>query len=762
VAATRDFTKISANVDLTRGEDVARAQAYINQMAQVMKNLTDEGLAFTSALRKSKDAIGVDFYVAAEKAKTAMKGLEHIRAKVVASSSTDDSPGHDPFRFNTSQVEMQQFQRMILGNSREVAAIKANVLRHGGTFEEGNKKDYYKMSLPKDVMGTPDPVTGAQSTILKELSDSIRTQNKSVRAKEAEKQEKEDKKREEQEAKQEEKETKMSRIKALAGLYLAIKVLHIIADFTKKILEAIGSFASKATTDARTGWSVGMSAAQIYEYGRAEKRRSLNEGTVLGAVQTIQKQFGDISKLDSNAITEIGKTLGEDVVKFIGTGLENGDKPLELLDRLLNGMLDMALKGIHPLTKEQVGVPDAVRAGVTALSHHNPDAAVLLSAMADAALSSKDISDANAARIGFSHWMLRPEATINPSNITNAELSFMQGIDRVLKDIKLILDGIKDGIIVTLAGLLQGMMGGVRNALRLGMTPEMRAADIELAKKENAVKLKQANELKSAIGETESVQLQRLRQLVPDNVRIGDQELAAAGDSLRKGILPTGNLPILRLLANNPAFFSMLQQYGSTRHQSESLTGFIDHLSKELASNETKHVVGDPISTMQFAARNTPVITGKEVFDFIDLTKTRRYQDTHKDTWKERQELASKIAATHGLASNNFGMAQSLSDSTKVAADIAYAQWLANNLYSSLSTTMPSNRIPDSTTARVEFGKQEIVVTILDKEGNKLASTAVKNEGFSESLSRDLTVRKAVADTTNRNPVIPFQRNTAN
>jgi hypothetical protein len=764
LASPREFKKISVDINTLRGEDVAKAHTYINQMAQVMKNLTDEGLAFTSEIRKTKRAIGVDLYVAADKATAAMRGLEHVRAKVVASSATDDSPGVDPFRkFKKSDVSMLEQERTILGNKREIAAIRANVMKHGGTLTEGEEQDQYKLRIPVTAWKDKKNASKAESfDLVRDITMSIDAQNSKVQAKENSKKEKEaekikqqEEKKREQSAAQEEKESQMFAIKALAGVAIIIKVLHILADFAKKIFEAIGVFAAKATANARTGWSVGMSAAQIYEYGRAEQRRSLPEGTVLGAVETIQKQFGDLENLDGNAIKKIGVALGEDVADFISTGLGNGEKPLDLLEKLLGGYLDLAMSGKHVLTKGYVGPEDAIRAAITHLGGFNENAAKILAAMFQSAMQTKDPQDKASALSGFQSWALSGSpAAVNAGGITNAENSFMTGIDLLLKDIKVVLDGIKDGIVVKLANLLKDVMGGVRNALRIGMSDEMRYADIQAAKESNAIKIEQAEKVSQAILKTENDQRIRMMMLMPS---VPIAEMNAAAESLHRGEVPA-SVGVLNALTRDPTLIPMLQSYGTTIAQKKAVLNYMNAGKAFQLRNDTPWMVSDPLSVMQMESTNARSLSASSLQAAVSSAgawvKPELRTGKEAATLQAVQAFQRAVTSRWGLNQNAFAMGPMTAEAARKSADTTLSYYLADELHREAAAVNTTGRMSSATEVNVAFKDQTIVLELRDeKTKNVIMKKTVANEGFSVSGSHTVNVGRTNANVVTREPV---------
>ena len=152
------FTQFELSVDLNEGVGGAKAQTYLNQYVQAIKNLTDESRAFASEIKRAKDKLTQTVYVEQSMQGAANKAFSKIQQK---QSITDEEDTIIPTKFSVSSPEVEQarFTRKINDKYRR-ADVASYVARHGGVMEKNPAKEgYYDIIAPRAVIGeTPKEI----------------------------------------------------------------------------------------------------------------------------------------------------------------------------------------------------------------------------------------------------------------------------------------------------------------------------------------------------------------------------------------------------------------------------------------------------------------------------------------------------------------------------------------------------------------------------------------------------------------------------
>ena len=84
------FAQFDLSVDITEGiGGGAKAQTYLNQYIQAIKNLTDESRAFASELKRAKDKITQTVYVEQSMVEATEKSFKTIQKRQSITRETD-------------------------------------------------------------------------------------------------------------------------------------------------------------------------------------------------------------------------------------------------------------------------------------------------------------------------------------------------------------------------------------------------------------------------------------------------------------------------------------------------------------------------------------------------------------------------------------------------------------------------------------------------------------------------------------------------
>lgn len=177
------------------------------------------------------------------------------------------------------------------------------------------------------------------------------------------------------------KDKKASRKKTLAILGVVVSVLGTIADITRRILTASLARASEARKEAIEARTVGMTYIASRELNTKDVGHGLAQGTTMGAIQDIQAKFGDITKLDEQALQTLARVMGGGVQSMVTSGM-GGTQPDVLLSNILNKFFENFKQGKNSLG-QMVGQEQAKRELTTVLREVSPQIASIFSTMAN-------------------------------------------------------------------------------------------------------------------------------------------------------------------------------------------------------------------------------------------------------------------------------------------------------------------------------------------------------------------------------------------
>lgn len=752
------FSKITVDIDLTEGQDVAKLQNYIKQFEQVIKNLTEDGKAFSSALRMGEKAVSKDFYVAKSRLPEATKGFEFVRSNVVGTG--DIKRMNDPFQISKpADVSMESFRKLLSADRREVAAIKAQVMRLGGTMEPAKQQGYYDITMPNVAAET---ATGKPTTTRRLVEKKIRDANYESREaekrakleehkdnytkfleKEADKESKEENKMtdkmvslfkkkpkdsdgkptEEGEDKESGGSSQLSKLATLGKLYLIIKYIQIIADFAKKIFDAIGGLASQAKEDTKTGLTVGLSGLAVRNYAQSEVLKSLPSGTVTGALETIVQKFGVVSQLDQAALSKLALVLREDTAAVVQTGL-GGEDPEQVMDLIVKDYLDRALSGVNA-EGLQVGPQAAIRNLVAQLGTVSKDMANILATQYYEAMDKNDPTRSQAARGLTSEWLLQASSVINPTGRTNQDTLYLLEVNKTLKEIYTLWTGIRDGILLTIAVSLKDALGNLRNAMRIGMSKEQLFYDIEAAREDNRLKEKDAVVYEKTAKATETRLVSETQRKFPRGT--SEASVREAATAAFAGNFPS-DLGILKALNNNKDLWADLQGLGQVMASVTAAKEFIARLRTEIAKPDTEFVFGNVLT-------NTSVARGRA--RDIDLSPANiqrlRVSASHRgpgitDATRERDAyiantLIPNYTKVTGTDRNVAAVGKIHEEYRRNEAnklDAAYASALAYAEYKTRETAAGRVPVPISSTTSSVTSKEGFVTVDIQLNGKSL------------------------------------------
>lgn len=283
------------------------------------------------------------------------------------------SLAQDPY----NEIAKESDYRKISYNKNFYGSQSKKVLRKtvedlGGTVENNpskTQKDRMKITFPvsesdwqEELLKTEGNETKARNNLTsrytrrnlklaEKYSDDVASANKD--------------KQEQKEKERKDKEDRQSTMRALGTIAIVLKVLQTIADVTRRILTATLSRASDIKREGLDARSLGVSYNNIRHYSTVEGSMGLKEGTIVGAIGSLQSAFGNISRLDENALSELAKVMGGGVINAINAGLGRNN-PEALMANILDTYFKRGQSGINSIG-QRVGQYQAERELASAL-----------------------------------------------------------------------------------------------------------------------------------------------------------------------------------------------------------------------------------------------------------------------------------------------------------------------------------------------------------------------------------------------------------
>jgi hypothetical protein len=744
MASSSDFTKITVGVGLEEGLDIRKANTYLKQFQDVIKNLTDEGLAFSSALRKTTDKITQDVYVPTKQLPNVRKAFDSVKQSAIRMPTDllSNEPYSDPLSYSEGgEVEMLKMQKKILGNRRVIAKYAAEIKRHGGSMEAGIKENYYDITVPNVDL---DSGTG-KSSFARKLNKDIARENSDVRAKEAavqqakddkefdakdaygrkiaakrmeaqlKKEEKEDKKKEKDEEKTG-KRSGLDALKSIATMAIVVKVLKELLDVAKKIFTALIASTSEALNQTLMGMRYSMSPVDVMRYGTGETAKGLTKGTFAGAVGAAQNKFGNITQLDTKSIELLAVVMGENIRTLIESGL-GGENPTALVDTIIKGFMDQAMAGKNSIGMS-VGVEAAIRELMSYLGKVDPNMAALFNRqMYDRLSSASSATTRDSARGSTSAWLLGSSAVTNPLSQTALDRGILSDLAPLVSEIKALVEALTSGWMAKFFLEFSGLIDPMRNFLRGFMSDEAKEADVLAARRDNA-------DLSNRLTESRVGTQQRYTALAT-KLRSGNERytkkpelLEGDLDDIGAGILPPSLLGIdSETLQDYVKLLAVKKEMAETDR-------LISNIAKQAIKDDTKRVTGSPEGVIQEGASFAKgavsrLLSQKGISAAADDSLYYKY-GTYKDRAKYRESVGALAAGE-----TEFSASAAISRTLSSDAAEAVARMIAARLITAEASEGKNAGTP--TEIRVVGGESLLTVQILDKEGTVLKEKTINN-----------------------------------
>lgn len=264
-----------------------------------------------------------------------------------------------------------------------------------------------------------------------------------------------------------------------------LAVVTVIADIARRILTATLTNASETNRKTIEAQNVGMSYAERRNMDIFDIAHGMERGTLFSAVSSIQSKFGDVTKLDTNALGVLARVMGNEVGDLVRSGL-GGKNPDVLMEKILDKYFAQYKAGKNSLG-QTVGQAQARRELVTVLQSVSPELATIFSRMVDDSLSGR-YGNFSTVR----EW--RGTTITNRGDLGESDLTLVSEIGKTWNEIRAATNDIKDlwmnKIIISLNGLLKDV-----DNLRIGMSATQNIKTDESNREKNTEALQRGNQL---------------------------------------------------------------------------------------------------------------------------------------------------------------------------------------------------------------------------------------------------------------------------
>lgn len=294
-------------------------------------------------------------------------------------------------------------------------------------------------------------------------------------------------------------EENAGRRRLLRTLGMIVSALVVIGDVVRRILTASLERVSDEKRNTVEAHSINVSAMQRRGYDIFDMAHGMDKGTTFGAMQSLQGLFGDVTKLDENALGVLARVMGSEVADMVHSGM-GGKAPDKLLDNILNKYFSQFKAGKNSLG-QSVGIEQARRELITSLQSVSPEIARVFAQMAE------DWSSGLYGDFGNTEeW--RNTTVVNRTRLLTAERKYAEEVGKKYDEILAIVEDLKSSFFDRLANTMDGLITKIRN-LRLGEDGKQRIEDDE----RNMKKLEQNKEtMKNFIEQTNTADLSSIRQ----------------------------------------------------------------------------------------------------------------------------------------------------------------------------------------------------------------------------------------------------------
>ena len=509
----QDFNELNQPLGTFKGA-LKNLDSDLSAFERVIKSASNYFEFFNNNLKKVNEKTGLaeqSFFVRKDELDNVLFAL---KAKIADLATVRGDLG---FNITSSDVEILQSTRKVLGKEAQKMAIE-EVNRLGGKASVNPKnKDKLDIELPVSKSVVQEMSSAEKSALItqaipygrklsgiegrkrkkeeltrlseeemertmqeveavksQKLAEDKAKQDAEKLLEKAKKDEERDKEREEKEKKA---RTKSNARKVLSVVKAVGATLIMIADIARRILTATLKSASENEKKTMEAHSVGVTAMQRRNLDLFDIAHGMEAGTSFGAIQSVQRLFGNITSLDEKALSTLARVMGSEISDLVTSGM-GGKNPDQLLDKILDKYFSQYLSGKNSLG-QSVGREEARRELITSLQSVSPEIAKVFARMVDDYASGyyKPFSNSK-------DW--RDTVLLNRTGLTEADLDFNTELGKQYNEIIAIVNDLKNGFFVRLGASMNGLIKDIKN-IRVGYSGE---ANIEQDKRNREASLR--------------------------------------------------------------------------------------------------------------------------------------------------------------------------------------------------------------------------------------------------------------------------------
>lgn len=275
------------------------------------------------------------------------------------------------------------------------------------------------------------------------------------------------------------KEDSDSKEKTAVALFTKSSLLKIIVllislgETVRRLFSAVLDLSIKTVKDMTTAHNIGLPYDYVRKASYTEIAHGMKEGTITEAITEIQSKFGNITKLDETAISDLALVMGGKVEELVKAGLGSSD-PDKLLGAIIDSFNERANAGYNSIG-QYVGEQQARRELYSYLLKISPAWADIFATMQEEQHNINSIFRDQAET--FEQWK-----NLVPLNrdfgATSMDYNVTATLGQEWNVLKSDIEQIKNGILVSLAQPLLNILRRLENN-RIGMSEsESRQLDI--------------------------------------------------------------------------------------------------------------------------------------------------------------------------------------------------------------------------------------------------------------------------------------------
>ena len=503
------FAQFDLSVDITEGIGGAKAQTYLNQYIQAIKNLTDESRAFASELKRTKDKITQTVYVEQSMVEATKKSFKTIQER--QSITRETATGFDTivptsFSLTSPEIEQVRFSRKI-NDPYKRASVASYVARHGGVIEKSlSKEGYYDIIAPRIPVGTSSSgETKYFDTEIKRYIRRINDAKKRRDTKIAEEKEAEKIRKEEEKAQSSLASgggyggssgrgsggsgfTKGLGSSLYGGTRSALNFVRtgviagVIITLMTEIVKLLGSIYSavitvsrEALSDATGGMAYGLNDYEVRRYRKFAQAKDLPEDTFTKALHNIQSSFANVNSIDFKSLSEVAPLLQGKVSDVVARGLPSGTTSKEVMSLVFNDMVEAVISRATNLGGTARDFDESFTSISTMLEKTAFKDLVPVLRRFFYEYNNPATSESDKKKMldgGLEGWIDMLSTIIDATSMHSQDRALASQLAMLAKEVETLAGVLKEGILVSISGELLPVLDSINTFLRRFMSPD--------------------------------------------------------------------------------------------------------------------------------------------------------------------------------------------------------------------------------------------------------------------------------------------------